>query len=163
MKRFAERSAAIGALAVLTIMTGSTGARADGPFATMAGSWSGTGHVKLEGGKSEAIRCQAYYTASNGGAGLGMAIRCASASNKIEMRANLNYAGGAVTGDWEERTYNATGQVKGNATSERLSLTIEGGGLNGSMSVRMGGKSQSVSISTTGSTFRGLDLSLSRG
>jgi hypothetical protein len=163
MMRFAARSGAIALLAALALAGGSPEAKAGSPFATLAGTWSGQGKVRLEGGKSESIRCRAYYTTSNGGSGLGMAIRCASASNKIEMRANLNYANGAVSGSWEERTYNAAGNVSGQATSSRMTLTIHGGGLDGHMSVRLGGSSQSVSISTTGSTFRGLDLSLSRG
>ncbi len=140
-----------------------TPAAADSPFASLAGTWSGSGQIKLEGGKSESIRCKAYYTTNSGGAGLGMAIRCASASNKIEMRANLTYTEGKVSGSWEERTFNAAGQVSGKAAANNLNLAIDGGGLNGSMSVRLGQTSQLVSISTTGSAFRGLNLSLSRG
>ena len=140
-----------------------TSAAADSPFASLAGTWSGSGQIKLEGGKSESIRCKAYYTTNSGGAGLGMAIRCASASNKIEMRANLTCADGKVAGSWEERTFNAAGQVTGKAAANNLNLAIDGGGLNGSMSVRLGQTSQLVSISTTGSAFSGLNLSLSRG
>ncbi|MGD9667647.1 MAG: hypothetical protein AB7U75_01155 [Hyphomicrobiaceae bacterium] len=162
MKRNAGRVGAMALVSAAAVILGSSNAAADSPFATLAGTWSGQGKVRLEGGKSESIRCRAYYTTSNGGSGLGMAIRCASASNKIEMRANLNYSNGDITGNWEERTYNATGEVKGQATSSRLTLSIAGGGLNGSMSVRLGGASQTVNISTTGSTFQGLDLSLSR-
>lgn len=153
--------------AVLLALAGafalSVGARAESPFSTLAGTWSGQGKVRLEGGKTETIRCRAYYTVSGNGAQLGMAIRCASAANKIEIRANLTYAGGAVKGNWEERTYNASGDVTGEASASRMTLNIHGGGLDGRMSVRLGGASHSVSIATTGSTFRGLDLSLSRG
>lgn len=163
MMRIAGSLGTMALVSAAALTFGSSNAAADNPFATLAGTWSGQGKVRLEGGKSESIRCRAYYTTSDDGSGLGMAIRCASSSNKIEMRANLSYANGAITGSWEERTYNATGEVKGQATSSQLSLSIAGGGLNGRMSVRLGGASQSVSISTTGSTFRGLDLSLSRG
>ena len=149
--------------ALLAAVAGTVPAVAAGAFSAIAGSWTGNGKVHLAGGKTEAIKCNAYYIAKAGGAGLSMAIRCASASNKIEMRANLTYTNGAVSGSWEERTFNAAGQVSGKATADKISLAIDGGGLNGSMSVRLGGASQSVSISTTGSTFRGLDLSLSRG
>lgn len=162
MMRFAGRVGAVVFFAATALVSGSPHAAAESPFSSLAGTWSGQGKVRLEGGKSEAIRCRAYYTTSQGGSGLGMAIRCASASNKIEMRANLNYDNGAITGHWEERTYNAAGEVKGQATSSRLTLSIAGGGLNGNMSVRLGGASQSVSISTSGSAFQGLDLSLSR-
>ncbi|MGD9785654.1 MAG: hypothetical protein AB7E80_05370 [Hyphomicrobiaceae bacterium] len=151
------------AILCAAVISVSAQASAESPFATLAGSWSGAGQIRLEGEKSESIRCRAYYTTSGGGSGLGMAIRCASASNKIEMRANLTYAGGSVSGNWEERTFNATGEVKGSTTAELMNLNINGGGLNGRMSIRISPSSQKVSISTTGSAFRGLNLSLSRG
>ncbi|MCB1513358.1 MAG: hypothetical protein H6876_11805 [Hyphomicrobiaceae bacterium] len=163
MKRVTGRAGTVALITAAALIAGNLPAAAESPFANLAGTWSGQGKVRLEGGKSEAIRCKAYYTTSDGGSGLGMAIRCASAANKIEMRANLSYANGSVSGSWEERTYNAAGQVTGQASSSKLTLKIQGGGLDGNMSVRLGGASQSVSISTTGSTFQGLDLSLSRG
>ncbi len=157
-----RRSTAFALFGMTAMFAGVSSAAAESPFASLAGTWSGAGQIKLEGGKSENIRCKAYYTTNAGGAGLGMAIRCASASNKIEMRASLTYADGKVSGNWEERTFNAAGQVSGKAAANNLSLSIDGGGLNGSMSVRLGSTSQLVSISTTGSAFRGLNLSLSR-
>lgn len=160
---FVRATGVTAVIATAVCLAVSAEAAAQNPFATLAGTWSGAGQIKLEGGKSEAIRCKAYYTTNSGGAGLGMAIRCASASNKIEMRASLTYADGNVAGSWEERTFNAAGQVTGKASADRMSLSIDGGGLNGRMSVRLGSSSQSVTISTSGSTFRGLDLSLSRG
>lgn len=163
MSRRISTLAALLSLAAGVSVLHVTPAAADSPFASLAGTWSGSGQIKLEGGKSESIRCKAYYTTNSGGAGLGMAIRCASASNKIEMRANLTYTEGKVSGSWEERTFNAAGQVSGKAAANNLNLAIDGGGLNGSMSVRLGQTSQLVSISTTGSAFRGLNLSLSRG
>lgn len=157
------RNLAAAAVFVTTAIASAGGpAAAESPFASLAGTWSGAGQIKLDGGKTENIRCKAYYTTNTGGAGLGMAIRCASASNKIEMRAQLSYADGKIAGDWEERTFNATGKVVGKAAANNMSLVIDGGGLNGSMSVRLGETSQLVSISTTGSAFRGLNLSLTR-
>lgn len=148
---------------VVALSAASVPVAAESPFGTLAGTWSGSGQIRLEDGKSEAIRCKAYYTTKDGGVTLGMAIRCASPSNKIEMRADLTYQNGSVAGSWEERTFNATGQVSGKASAEQLSLAIDGGGLKGSMMVKLGRSSQSVKISTEGSGFKGLDLSLSRG
>ena len=144
--------------------SGTIAARADDtPFATLAGTWSGAGQVRLEGGKYEAIRCKAYYTTSAGGKSLRMAVPRPPPAPPNERRANLAYEQGRITGDWEERTYNATGNVAGTSSGDHMTLTIEGGGLNGSLAVRLSEKTQIVSISTTGSTFRGLNLSLTRG
>lgn len=138
-------------------------ARADAPFSTLIGSWSGSGQVRLENGKSEGIKCKAYYTSKDGGQGLSLAFRCASASNMIDMRATLASSGNAVSGSWEERTFNAAGNVSGKVDGSNINLSINGGGLTGSMSVSFGGNNQSVLISTEGSTFKGLRISLQRG
>ena len=72
-------------------------AKAEGPFAGLNGSWTGSGQIRLANGESEALKCKAYYTPKDG-TGLGLAIRCASASNKIDLRANLVSQSGRVSG-----------------------------------------------------------------
>jgi hypothetical protein len=152
--------ALIAAAPLLALVPGA--AHADSPFAVLNGSWSGAGQIKLEGGSSESLKCRAYYNAKDDGAGLGLAIRCASASNKIELRANLTYEGGKISGDWEERQFNAGGSVTGQATGNRISLVITGGGVNGSLTVALSGASHSVSIQTTGIGLRAVNINLSR-
>lgn len=134
---------------------------ADNPFPTLAGSWNGTGTARLDGGKTESLRCKGYYTNGGGGASLGLSIRCANASSKVELRANLNYANGNVSGDWEERTYNQSGSITGNASASKLNLTIAGG-VNGSLSVSIAGSGHSVTLSTEGSSLKGITISMSR-
>lgn len=138
-------------------------ALADSPFATLSGTWTGAGQIKLEGGSSESLKCRAFYTPKDDGAGLGLAIRCASTSNKIELRANLVYSGGKVSGSWEERQFNAGGSVTGQASSSRISLSIVGGGVTGSMTVALNGSTQSVTIQTNGIGLRAVNINLSRG
>jgi hypothetical protein len=132
------------------------------PFADLGGSWSGSGQVRLEGGRTEGLSCKAYYLPKSGGSGLGLAVRCASASNKIEMRANLVSTGNQVSGNWEERSYNASGSVAGVAAGNNLRLTISGGGLSGSMSVTTNGRSQAIAVRTDGSALKGVNISLRR-
>lgn len=120
------------------------------PLNGYVGTWSGSGSVKLESGKSERIDCRAYYTSRQQGTDLNVAIRCANPSNKIEMRAGLTYSGGAVSGTWEERTFNATGAVTGTANPASIKLSINGA-ITGSMSVSLSNNRQNVSISTAGS------------
>lgn len=135
---------------------------AGGVFSGLAGSWSGSGQIKLEGGRSESLKCKAYYTDKDDGTGLGVALRCASASNKIDLRATLAATGSRVSGNWEERSFNAGGIVSGQANGSRLNLSISGGGVTGSMAVTTSGSSQTVSISTDGSTLKGVSIGLSR-
>ena len=137
-------------------------ALAAGPFGSFTGAWSGGGQVRFENGRSESIRCTAYYTPKDGGAALSLAIRCGNSSGtKIELRGNLSSRGSQVSGSWEERNFNATGDVSGQASGNRISLSISGG-VTGSMSVNISGSSQAVSITTSGTGFKGLSINLSR-
>lgn len=132
-------------------------------FAELDGSWSGGGSVRFSDGKSERITCRAYYNPKSAGAELGLAIRCASVSYKIEIRASLLNENGRLTGRWEERTFNAAGEVTGRASAGKIRMDIAGGGLTGSMSVSTEGSRQAVSISTEGSNLKGVTINLSRG
>ena len=136
-------------------------ANAEGAFPRLAGSWSGNGQVVLDQGKSEQISCRAYYTAKSAGADLALAIRCASSSYKIEMRATLSQQNGQVTGQWEERTFNAAGAVSGRATDTGLNLAISGA-VSGTMSVISGDASQRIEIKTVGTGLSGVTISLAR-
>jgi hypothetical protein len=159
---FRNRMTSVSGIAATIVLLASS-AHADSPFASLAGAWSGTGQVHLTGGQHEALKCKAYYNPKAGGAELSLAMRCASASAKLDFRATLEYVGGAVTGSWEERSYNASGQVTGKASNNNLSLHINGGGLTASMSVQLTGASQAVSISTNGAGFTGVSIHLSKG
>jgi len=130
-----------------------------GPFNTLLGSWGGSGEYSLADGTRERIKCNAYYT--GGGSQLGMAIRCSGGSNKIEIRSKLNNSGGRITGHWEERTFNAEGDASGTATGDRISLQISGA-VSGNMSVAYTAKSQSVSIATTNTALRSVNITLNR-
>lgn len=138
-------------------------AHAEGPFAGLTGTWKGSAQIKLQGGSSETLKCNAYYNPKGEGDELGLAIRCASSSNKIELRAQLMAKGGKVSGRWEERTYNAAGDVTGQAQGGRLTLSIDGGAFKGAMQVRTTGGNQTVSIQTEGVALQGVNINLSRG
>ena len=148
--------------AVLALPAVTTRADAAGAFANMSGSWSGSGQMRLEGGRTESLRCKAYYSDKSGGNGLGISLRCASSSNKVELRANLTASGNRVSGDWEERQFNASGRASGTANGNHISLAINGGGLSGSMSVTTNGGRQTVSISTENVALKGIHIGLSR-
>ena len=68
-----------------------------------------------------------------------------------------------MTGSWEERTFNAAGNVTGQASVGKINLSIVGGGFSGSMSVGTTGSQQSVVIQTDGIGLQSVNISLSRG
>ena len=134
---------------------------AAGAFASLSGSWSGSGSIRLEDGRSEALKCRAYYS-PKGDENLGLALRCASSSNKIELRAQLTASGSRIAGHWEERTFNASGTVAGHASGNNLKLAIVGGGFSGSMAVTTDGRSQVISVATQGVALKGVSVNLRR-
>ena len=152
----------IAALACALFAFAAGPADAAGPFAQLDGSWSGSGRINLTDGKSEGLKCTAYYTTKGGGAEVGVALRCASASNKVELRAKLASDGGRVSGSWEERTFNASGTVTGQASPTQIKLVINSGGFTGSMAVTTAGKSQVISVSTEGVALKGVSVKLQR-
>lgn len=119
---------------------------AGGVFAALAGTWSGGGSLRLANGNREKLKCRAYYTNKSTSA-LGIAIRCASPSNKIHMRGSLHQGGSSITGSWEERTFNAGGSVSGTATGSSLRLSIRGS-VAGSLSILINGNRAKVNLST---------------
>jgi hypothetical protein len=136
-------------------------AQTSGAFAGLGGSWSGTGHIRLENDQREAIRCSANYVSRSGGTGLGLSLRCASASGRVELRASLTSSGNRVSGSWEERSYGVGGEVSGSVSGSNLRLSFSGG-LSGSMQVSTSGSSQSISVRTDTSALKGVNVSLRR-
>jgi hypothetical protein len=137
-------------------------ASAAGPFDTLGGSWSGAGNIKLEDGRTEGLKCKAYYSPRSGGASMGLALRCASASNKIDLRATLNSTGSRIAGSWEERTFNVGGNASGQAAGNAIKLAIDAGVLAGSLSVVTNGQSQTISVRTDGAALKGVHINLRR-
>ena len=128
------------------------------PFDTLLGSWRGNGQIALTDGKTERLKCNAYYT--GGGTQLGMAIRCQSESSNVEIRSKLSQSGGRISGTWEERTYNAQGTVRPGEHG-KISLSISGG-VSGTMLVSYSSSRQSVAISTQGIALKSVTIDLSR-
>lgn len=145
----------------VVLSVGSAGATSDNPFVELVGTWSGSGTARFDGGKTESLRCRGYYTNNGNPQSLGLSIRCANASAKVELRASLMNSNGAVSGSWEERTYNQSGTVSGRATANRMNLSITGG-ISGSMTVAISGGSHSVTVATSGPSFKGVNISMSR-
>jgi len=163
MKRLIRRAAplflATAALVGLTLITPAKPVQANpSPFDTLLGSWRGSGRIMLNSGP-ERLRCNAYYT--GGGSQLGMAILCKSDTSNVEIRSKLSLSGDRLTGNWEERTYNAQGSASGIARPGRLAIRVSGS-VNGSMIVNYNRTSQNVSISTQGIALKSVSIHLTR-
>jgi hypothetical protein len=150
--------ALMGALLALSALA--PGVRADSLFDNLMGSWAGSGQIRYDDGQSEGIRCNAYY--KGGGEKLNLAIRCRSATTEVEIRGQLTADAGKLSGTWEERTFNASGEANGRVAGDKLSLSVTGGGFKGAMSVAYGGTKQTVMISTEGIRMRSVNVTLAK-
>lgn len=129
-------------------------------ISTLSGGWGGSGRISYTDGSSENISCSAYYTGS--GNELRMAIQCRSDKNPIHIRSRLRIDGSRASGDWEERTFNASGSASGSVGSSSMSLNVSGGGFTGTMSVSFSKSSHTVTITTQGVAMSRATMRFSR-
>jgi len=148
-------------LAVLVLLAcGPVQAASDSAVSALTGSWGGSGRISYTDGSSEAIRCTAYYT--GGGNALNMVIQCKSDKNPIHIRSKLRIDGSHASGEWEERTFNASGSVAGTVSANSMLLNISGGGFSGSMSVSFGKAAHTVNVNTKGIAMSRATMNFSR-
>src|SRR4029453_5788758 len=101
IRRISMRLLAAAALtaSILVFQSRPTGAHPGNPFDVSLGPGRGSGQIQLSQGKTERLKCNAYYT--GGGSTLGMAIRCQSENSNVEIRSKLSQSGGRTPGPWE--------------------------------------------------------------
>jgi hypothetical protein len=152
------------AMALLFSLPLSTAALAESgtPFALLAGSWHGGGAIRYNDGSNERLSCNAKYSSKSGGSELALVIRCQSASNKIDMKSDLSYEGGRLSGHWSEKNFGLEGDLAGNSGASKFSMQISGQ-LQGTMSVSVSGATHNVNISTNGPGFKSVSIAFSKG
>jgi hypothetical protein len=121
-----------------------------GPFASLSGSWSGGGSVRLANGQRERLRCRANYQVSENGTRLNQSLRCASDSYRFDVNANIVSEGGALTGTWSETSRNASGSVSGRVNGSRIQARIDGAGFSANLVLNTRGDRQAVTIDSPG-------------
>jgi hypothetical protein len=134
-------------------------AQAGGPFAGMAGNWSGGGTVTLDDGSRERLRCRASYAVA--GAQMTMTLTCASDAYKFQLGANVVDQGGAVSGNWPETSRNISGALQGRGGAGSFDVVASTAGFNANISLRTTGNRQSINMRAD-SQFRAAAISLSR-
>ena len=149
------------AVSLVASLSGSASYAQSGPFAGMAGNWSGGGSVTLDDGSTERIRCRASYAVGAGGNGLNQSLLCASDSYKFELRSNVIAEGGTLSGTWSETSRGVSGTLEGRGANGNFQVRASAAGFNANISLTTRGNRQSVVIRAE-SQFRGASISLSR-
>ena len=157
-RRFVFAAAAL----LIASVWGTAGqAQSSGPFAGLAGNWSGGGTVTLDDGSTERIRCRASYAVGAGGNGLQQTLTCASDSYKFNLTSNLVAQGSAVSGTWNETSRNINGNIEGRSSGGVFQVVATSPGFTANLTLTTKGNKQSVVILAE-SQFRGASISLSR-
>jgi hypothetical protein len=140
-------------------------ARADsGPFAGLAGNWSGSGTISLGNGSRESIRCRAQYSVSAEGNDLQQSLRCASDSYRFDLSSNVVAQGGQLSGNWTESSRNMSGLIMGNAKPGQFQVIVTSPSFSANLSLTTRGDRQVVEISAPpGGQFTGVSITLARG
>jgi hypothetical protein len=135
-------------------------AQSGGPYAGMAGKWSGGGTVTLDDGSNERIRCRANYEVA--GPKMEVTLNCASDAYKFGLGASVvDQGGGNITGQWTETGRGIVGSLNGRGGGGNFQVTAVTAGFNGNISIRTTGNKQTVSIRAD-SVFRAANISLSK-
>ena len=155
--------AAAALVMLMGTMTVPPTARADASplFKQLAGSWRGEGELVLDDGTRERLSCTGYYVLKSEGHGLSIASLCSSPKEKFEFRSLVADSGSGISGQWEERTYHATGQVSGSAAGSTINLSFSGT-IDGTVSISFTGKTHTVNVSAAGAGIKGVSISLTR-
>ncbi|MGF6433366.1 hypothetical protein ABIE91_008586 [Bradyrhizobium elkanii] len=155
----ARRPAFAAAAFFVIALASTTGHAQSGPFAGMAGTWSGAGSVMLDDGSSERIRCRATYHV--GGPRMTMSLTCASDAYKFNLAADVQAEGSAVSGNWSESSRNVSGSLQGRGGGGNFQVVASAPGFNADISMRTTGNKQAVTIRAD-SQFRGASITLSK-
>ena len=134
-------------------------AQSGGPYAGMAGNWSGNGTVTLDDGSNERIRCRAAYQVN--GPNMTMSLTCASDAYKFGLGANVIDQGGNIVGSWTETTRGVTGSLSGRGGGGNFQVNAVTAGFNANIALKTTGNKQTVSIRAD-SQFKAANISLSK-
>ncbi|MEA2863780.1 MAG: hypothetical protein QOC84_1736 [Bradyrhizobium sp.] len=146
---------------LVAAMSGSASYAQSGPFAGMAGNWSGGGTVTLDDGSSERLRCRATYAVGGGGTALNQSLTCASDSYKFILSSNVVSQGGVLSGTWSESSRGVNGSLEGRGANGNFQVIASAPGFTANLSLATRGNRQSVIIRSD-SAFRSASISLSR-
>jgi hypothetical protein len=133
-----------------------------GPFAGMGGSWGGGGHLSLNNGTKERIRCRATYSVADNGNRLQQSLRCASDSYNFDLRSDVHNQNGQVSGSWNEVTRAIGGMLSGRARKGQFDVNVLNPAFNVRLRLISNGSRQSVTISSTGGPVTGASISLAK-
>lgn len=126
---------------------------AEGPFAGLAGKWSGTGLVRVKSADkqtAERIRCTATYRL-RGSHGVDLRLGCRSDSYNVDLSGEFDAdEDGRLSGRWTEHSRNVGGTGIGTVRGDTIQLHIESSAFAADLNLVTRDQRQSISLDSHG-------------
>ena len=155
-----RRLASMAAILLCAVLIALPAAGETSPLEALAGSWSGTGVVKVSGGGREHGKCNASWELPTPSR-VTVQLTCASESYKVVVSGHLEYRDGLITGGWSEATRDVGGTISGRAEGNRLQLDISGI-VTATLTIDTEGDHQSILIQLQGGKFESGSATMTR-
>jgi hypothetical protein len=131
-------------------------------FDDVAGSWSGSGSMKPKDGPRERVRCKVDYVVKNAGQSVKMNVRCASDAYKMDLSANIDENGTALSGNWFESQYRQGGKISGQNVNGLIEAKVESATIIALLTVRTNRNRQSFVMEAPGAWVSQVSIDLIR-
>ncbi len=140
----------------------SAAAASTGVFDGFGGNWTGSGTIQRSTGETERLRCTASYKVSNGGNGLEQLLQCSSDNYNFNLKTQVAYDGGSVTGTWLETTRNTEGKIIGKGQPGEIKAAAQSPQFSASIYLQTKGNRQTVSIRSPGTELTNVSITLAK-
>lgn len=133
-----------------------------GPFGGFAGTWTGSGTIQRSSGETERLRCEARYEVRDGGNAIRQSLRCSSDSYNFDLRSNVEYDAGAVTGSWADTGRGLEGKITGRGQQGEIRAAVQSPQFSASILIQTRGNRQTVSIRSPGTELTNVSITMGR-
>ncbi len=113
-------------------------------------------------GPRERVRCKVDYIVKNASQSVKMNVRCASDAYKMDLSANIDQSGTALSGNWFESEYRQGGQVSGQNVNGLIEAKVESATITALLTVRTKGSHQTFVMESPGAWISQVSIDLAR-
>ncbi len=139
--------------AVLLAATCGGRAMAADLFATLPGTWTGTGTVVKTDNTTENLRCKVKYSLTPSGTVMHQELLCAADSYRMDFVTDLVNQDGKLAGTWKEKDRQAGGSVSGKIDGDVIATQISGNGFEASVVITVKGSRQTIALTSDGGSY----------
>ena len=118
--------------------------------------------MKPSDGPRERVRCKIDYAPKNAGQSVKMNVRCASDAYKMDLNANIDQNGMALSGNWFESQYRQGGKVSGQNVNGVIEAKVESDTITALLTVRTKGNRQTFVMDSPGAWVSHVSIDLVR-